>query len=295
MIAKKWTPPLKATEEEAYNTLYNNFYYIDGEIRTHHLWIESINTRQYRADLLGSKRIGFSGVGGEQYRNQERMLRKKWRFEEWVKHDLLLLNSGYSVLDKSKVNEYVDYISNKIIKELNISNHKFIDHYHVKRYFNEIYNPANRTLRTNVENQIAFFLSPFTDAHLSFEAYNALPSLGYSKEFEIMMIKALDRQIATVKTDYGYGLIRGEPLRLKYFSFAKEFLPKGAYNKIRLFRKQPSPFITNYTNTFPFARNLLSNVNDLGIPINTENLAKNAFLGPLLISLGFLIERIKSV
>ena len=171
------------------------------------------------------------------------------------------------------------------------SGQKRLDHFHIKRYYNEIYNPANRTVRTNYENQLGFFLSPFTDATLSFPAYNAIPFLGISKGYEKDIIRHLEPAMASVMTDYGFDLEKGEPRSSAWLTYYKEMLPKSVYNRFYFSRKKKTHFLEDFENKFSFAPELTNLVKDLQLPLRLERLSQNAFLAPLIPATGYFIRK----
>ncbi len=294
LICRTVTPPLEMTPEKAWDTLEKNYYYIDGHIRANQLWTEEVNIPHYRRDLLADKRIGMSGVGGEQYRNHIRMWFKKWNFRRWVKYDLVLKSSGDQFLSRQGTEELVDYLLFKISKYLKLDTTGSIDHLGVKRYYNEIYNPSNRTVRNNIENQLAFFLSPYTEFHLARQAYGIIPYLGLSSEFEGEMIKQLHPIIAAIMTDYGFDLNKGEPLISKLVTIEKDLLPKPVFNKIYHFKKRENRFLNNYMTNFEFSQKLFKNVTNLELPLNLSATLINSYQGTLIMEMGYFLEKLKN-
>jgi hypothetical protein len=288
-----FTYPLEMDEEMAHETLYQSFLFMDGQIRTHHLWTEEISTRAYRETLFGDKRISINGVGGEQYRNSERMILPRWNFNNWLTYELVYRHSGNCFKKKREKEYFLEYLGNKIKSRVKNSNLKYINHLSVKRYFNEVYNPANRTVWTNAENQIAFCLSPYTDYHLSMNAYSIIPHLGLSQKFEIDMIRRLDPEIASIETDYGYDLIKGEPFHKRYITYFKEFTPFKLYYKLYELYKPGSSFYQDYEKKFPFVKTNTKRLYDLNLAINLEKIKSNHFLSPLIISMGYFINKLK--
>lgn len=286
--------PLEMDEEKASETLYQSFLFMDGQVRTHHLWTEEISTRAYRETLLGDKRIGINGVGGEQYRNSERMILPRWNFKNWLTYELVYRYSGNCFKNTKEKECFLEYLGSKIKSRLNHSNFKHINHLAVKRYLNEVYNPANRTVRTNAENQIAFCLSPYTDYHLSMNAYSIIPHLGVSQKFETDMIRRLDPGIASIETDYGYDLIKGELFYKKGITYFKEFIPFKLYYKLYELYKPGSHFYREYENKFPFVKENTKMLYDLNLPINLDKIKISDFLSPLIISVGYFLNKLKN-
>lgn len=292
MASIPFTPALEMDEEKAHKTLEQSMLFMDGQIRANHYWTEEINTRSYREVLLGEKGIYLNGVGGEQYRNEERMVLPRWNVKNWITYELIYRYSGNCFRSKFYQRQLVEYISGKIKKCLGgLSDFKYIDHLGVKRYLNEVYIPANRTLRTNAENQIAFCLSPFTDSNLSFRAYDIIPQLGLSQKFETAMIVKLDPLIASVKTDYGYNLIKGEPLYRRWMTLIKECTPFGLYYRLYRWRKSSSRFYQKYEARFPFVKENSKVLENLDLGLNLDIIKTSSLLSPLMISLGYFLGK----
>jgi hypothetical protein len=287
------TEPLEMSPEQAMATLRRSFFFFDGLVRTHHLWTEEINTRSYRERLLGDRRLGFSGVGGEQYRNQERMLHSKWGIRKWVEYDLVYKHSGDCFHSKKRKGEFLEFLEAKIRKRLGLRHDTHVDHFLVKRYFNEIYNPANRTVRMNIENQIAFFLCPYTEFRVSRQAYKAVPHLGAFLTFEADMIKTLSPRLAAIETHNGFPLTKGDPVAAILAAHGKELLPKGLFYRIYRSRKRPSSFYADYTGKFEFAAANAELIKALDLPVDINKIMSNAFLSPLVISLGYFLASLK--
>jgi hypothetical protein len=287
------TDPLDMDPEQALETLQQSFLFFDGLVRTHHLWIQEINTRSYRERLLNDKRIGFNGVGGEQYRNQERMILPRWNFQKWLEYDLVYQNAGDCFHNTSSKREFFEYLGSKIRTDLGIHKISSIDHLAIKRYFNEIYNPANRTVRMNAENQIAFFLCPFTEYQVSREAYKIIPHLGAFQKFEADMINTLSPALASIETHNGFPLNKGDPWMTQLASLAGELIPKGIYNKIYRWRKARSSFYSCYTRKFGFTNDNTRLILALNLAVDINKLMPSAYLSPLIISMGYFLNALK--
>ncbi|MGE5343005.1 MAG: hypothetical protein ACM3SY_16135 [Candidatus Omnitrophota bacterium] len=293
-ISIPYTEPLDMDEHQARDTLHRAFLFMDGHVRAHHFWHEAINTRDYRSALVGEQRLGMNGVGGEQYRNEERMIRPRRNFKEWVAVELVYKYSGDCFNDRVERNEFLFYLGNKIKTRLNLADPNRIGRLDVKRYFNEVYNPANRTVRTNMENQCHFCLSPYTDYTLATNAYRIIPHLGVSREFEGEMIKRLDPVLAAIPTHYGEALIRGEPLYSRLMSVVKELTPVSLYGKLYHAHKSKSTFYRDYVTKFPFIGENTRMLEELRLPLNPDTIKGNALLGPLVISMGHFLDELKT-
>jgi hypothetical protein len=287
--------PIDMCEDEVLKTLNQSFWFMDGHVRIYHHWHEEINTRIYRESLLGEKRVSFNGVGGEQYRNIERMVVFKWSLRSWLNNELIYRFSGNCFKSGADRKNFIEYLGTKIKSRLNLNQKTKIDLLTSKRYLNEVFNPANRALRTNAENQISFSLSPFTDFNVSRGAYTVIPHLGASQRFERNMIKALDSKIASIETDYGYSLTETEPLHMRSLSYGKALIPLNIFHKAyRMVKFKKDNFYDNYEKKFPLVKKNTEILKDLNLPINLDLIKVNRLMSPLLISMGFFLYKLSN-
>lgn len=275
------------------NLLNNNFWYNDGLIRTHQLWIEEIKSHEYLQKLLGSNKINTSGVGGEQYRNNERLKEKNYSYSKWVKYELLLKYNNNPFYKRKDQLEVINYLKEKINFILNRDDQSNIHYLDIKRYYNEIYNPANRTIRNNIENQSHYFLSPFTDYELSQKAYASIPWLGLDFDFEKNMISEISETLAKIKTDYGFAPGANIPIKQRIYSYTKRNLPLYLIWLLHHKKRPKAVFIKDISEKYPFLNSYIEYVKELKLPINVNNLSENNFLSPLILELGYFINKLK--
>lgn len=171
------------------NNLEQAFLFFDGLVRMHSFWTEEYNTRVYREKILGDNRLGLSGIGGEQYRNEERMSKPSTNLKSVIKYRILLNICGDCFKNRSGLENVIEKIENKIRKKLFLGNKKKITHLDYKRYLSEVFVSARLGVRNNAENQLSFFLSPFTEYFVSEASYKIVNKLGPSLQFEEDMIK----------------------------------------------------------------------------------------------------------
>lgn len=281
---------LEHNNEQFEELIYKNYYYNDGLVRSHQLWTEEISCREYRTELLRDKRIGFSGVGGEQYRNNERLLRSDYFIEKWIKYELVYKYSN-NIFKNTQISScLIEYIASKIITLLGLKNPNKITRYEIKRYFNEIYNPSNRTIKNNIENQLCFFLSPFTDPYLSFPAYDNVAQKCLAFRLELDLIRAIDPHLAGVQTDYGFSFINGEPFINKVYTLGKNILPLSGFFYFNKMRKKRNTNWLKIENKFPLVAESFSIINNLELGIDLTKLSQNKYLSSLIIDAGYFIK-----
>ncbi len=286
------THPQDMNEEYLKNVLNEAFYFYDGQVRAHCYWTEEYNTLKYRKQVIKNNGLGLHGIGGEQYRNEERML-GSWNTENWIKYDLIYKYSGDCFLSEIEKENFYKYYSDKVSKALDKKMTGRVDHLTVKRFLNEVYIPANRATRTNAENAVMFFLSPFAEYAVAQKAYEAIPYFGLSTGFQKDIIKTLDPEIAAVESDYGYNFYDGEPLKMKLATLIKEMLPKSLFYKVMHKRKNSNNDQTykQLEDKFSFFREYETYLSKLNLALNIEYLKTKADLAPLILSIGVVLKK----
>lgn len=73
--------------------LDNICYFVDGQIRAEIYWQDFFNSRDYKLKIFKNK-LELNGIGGEQYRNVERMILPYWKFNNWLENEYLFKYSG---------------------------------------------------------------------------------------------------------------------------------------------------------------------------------------------------------
>ena len=288
--------PEDMTREEALDTLQQSFYHNDGHIRTQIYWHEYYNTLDYARSIFGTGFLALNGIGGELYRNFEKMVLPEWNFESWLKYEILYRNSANLFNDKKTENEFIAYFSSKILDRLRVDQPRFIDRLFLKRYHNEVYNVSNRCVRSVMENKLINSLSPFVEPLVSFKAYEAIPALGNSMSFQSDMIKMINPELAKVNSNYGYDFFTGESFLSVIQNYLFEMLPKKyffkMYNAIR--KNYNDDFYDRYKYRFDFMTGFEDHIMDLNLPVDIKRLKSIKHTGWLLISLGFFLMELEN-
>ena len=291
IVSEKHRPPIDLNSEEFIQRLHENMFYNDGQIRTHQLWIEEINSENYRNKIIGDKRISIGGVGGEQYRNNERLVRGRYHIYDWIKYEYLRKDINKFVLGNNYSEEILENIIRKVKSLLSLSS-DYIDYVIIKRFMNEIYNPANRTLRNNIENKNYFFLTPFTEYLVSRNAYLSVNHLGVGFEFEMSMIRRMDPEISRVMTDYGFSLEKREPFYRLGTPVLKSIVGIPAYNRFKYLFNRNGNLMKSLLEKDNNLSGYINIIEDLNLGINIQKVKNSDYLSPLLIQSGYLIDKL---
>ncbi len=286
------------SDEELLQVMSSSSRFYDGQIRGTCNWNEEYNTLEYRLKTLRDKRLGFHGIGGEQYRNSDRMCLRSWNFDNWVKFRYIRRASGSSFVNEKDEKEFCDYLKVKIISKAGFDENKnHLTLFDLKRIQNEIFISSYRGARTNAENRLAFFLSPFADHHVSEAAYSIIPFLDCTNNFEIELIRHFSPELAEYPSDYGFPFNRKEPFK-KYFGpgIIENLLPpKVAWGVRELYKKNKlTDSFKSKIGSSELLKRYIQNVIDLGLPLNINKLLRRPDIAPLVISTGFSLENYNS-
>jgi hypothetical protein len=162
----------------------------------------------------------------------------------------------------------------------------------VKKYFNEVYNLSNRTLRTNIENTLIYHLSPFTDSFLSKFAYRAVPFLGKSYRFQGEMINRINPDLANITSRYGYTFSDIPLFKEDLLTIVKESIP---YKYTPIINKIKSYLKTNKNTANAELISVLINktiIDELGLPIKWRKVLNNPALAPLPFEISYFIQKL---
>ncbi|MDR2887502.1 MAG: hypothetical protein LBV26_05820 [Bacteroidales bacterium] len=273
------------------NILSRSMLFCDGQVRTNCFWHEEFNTAGYRINILHDKKLGLSGIGGEQYRNMEKYFYPG--LDRFIRLELVIRHCGQNIAGSKTIDGVVARISDKIKKRLNVKQQ--MDMTAIKQCMNHIYIPANRGLRGSYENRLSFFLYPFADREVSAAAINAAKFLGWSMDYEAELIKYVAPELMDAPASYSFRLGDGEPLgRIVSATVLNNFIPCRLSNRIKefVFPQDISLWETFMCRFEVFSKSFLT-VKRLGLPVKPENLIKRKGVGPLVFAMGFLLDRFK--
>lgn len=270
----------------------DNFLFNDGLIRTHQLWTEVNKSSNDMRLIYNKDKVGFSGVGGEQYRNSEFLVKKQYNLKKWIKSELVLRHVGNPFLIKKQEEDFIEYLKEKICHCLNLSNSaSIISILNIKRYYNEIWNPANRTIRNNIENQMVFFLSPFTEYTVSRAAYASIPFHGVGLGFEKEMIKKTSPEFAGIQTEYNCTPSGKEPLKYMYIGHLKNMLGLQLYNYLYYINKKRSQnTFDKFINVYPEFDYCIYIFKELFPDLKENNLVDSNYLSLIIVEAAFFLK-----
>ncbi len=295
-VSPKVIPTEEMDDDTLLRTIESSYKYCDGAIRLHNNWLEEYNTWEYQARIMGNMLLGVNGIGGEQYRNHDRLYIKPWLFKQWIKYYYIRRTSGNLFLCSKDEREIVFSIMCKISDLLGFSKSKqWIKLSDLKRIQNEVMIPAYRGTITDAANRYAWSLSPFADVHLSTSAYNIVRYLRSSRNFEAELIREASPNLAHYRTDYGYNLLGGEPWSYRLASTLFEnLLPAAMKWKIReVIRKgKQETAVVKKIRSSAVLQVYFQKTVHAGLPLSEEMLISREVTACMAVSLGFFLEKL---
>ena len=285
------TPTRTMTEEQLGEMMSDAMDFYDGLARKYCPWLEQLTTRSYRSAVLGANRLGLSGVGGEQYRNSDRVLRRRRPTQEWLKYRFLPGEGGDCFASSRDERRFLDRFAQKIALHLGSGRDRHMTRLDIRRFSNELYVRSRIGTRNNAENQISFFLSPYLEPSVAQVAYRDIPWLGAGYHFEAEMIRRLDPDIASIPSDYGWNFLGREPWRNRAAAYVKEFVPlSGPLLRARKPRPRGSLFEELRARSH-LVRECISTVSVLRLPLRLDVLLSDPLMAPVVIGLGYFLIR----
>ncbi|NTU74095.1 hypothetical protein HGB07_08195, partial [Candidatus Roizmanbacteria bacterium] len=203
--------PADMDVDEFERNLENTAAYNDGRVIHDYSWLLYFRTRWYREAVLRDLRFGMNGLAGELYRNHDNHCYHKVNVREWFKARVLAPGVIPSVSSRI-LDESLDYILAKAGTALGEDFACYITHHQTRRYFGELFSVYGAAVRTNIDNQLAFSLSPFLDYGPRMASYRALPHIGLDGRFEAAMISRMEPSVASLVSSYGYAFDRRPPI-----------------------------------------------------------------------------------
>ncbi|MEO6488916.1 MAG: hypothetical protein ABIO04_03160, partial [Ferruginibacter sp.] len=303
-IAERAGVPLRVVEgkyhfdksnEQLENTLKKSLFFYDGHIRMHCFLMEDYHTIEHRIKILGNKKLGINGIGGEQYRNEWHMETSRWPVAYFTRYAMTYHISGESFTDRDYENQYFKYLTRKLLKKLGLpASTKKISRKYIQKYYNEVYVASLMGVRTNAENVLGHFITPFIDRQLTRNAYRSLPHHGISFAFQQAMLKKMDRDLASVQSGYGYSFTEGEPLKKKLKYLLKEFTPANIYQKKlnKKFGVAGNSDFLQYLEKYPVFRESVKLIHQYKLPIDEKTITSRPDILPVYLSLAYFLNHL---
>lgn len=270
--------------------LRDGFHFWDGVCRIHHLWLEKRKSRGFLREVYGGTTAGVSGVGGERFRIHDGLLSPSYAIDPWIDNEILFNVCGNALLKKDEAREFHRSFKDRVKRLSGASDgERRIDLKSIRSFYDIVYNTANRTLRSSIENQLVYFVSPFVEPGISAVDTDFLTSHRF---FELELIRALGPDLADVMTSYGYSPGSPKPLRDRVLFMAKRRYLFSTFHSVRRFlRRNEGTLAERLLSKHPFLKEYLDRVEELELPLDLGRILSCDSLSPLVLQTGmFLAE-----
>lgn len=179
------------------NNLKNAFLFYDGQFRVNHGWTREYRTIEYRRKVLNGCKMGISGHAGELFRNDYNLDSGKFSYDIWIKNNVIG-RSGRKKLHKDEFEDLKHYIKAKTEHVID-GNTQVINKALTHSYYNEVWVPSGPGIRNSIENQLSFYVSPFTDYNISKRAYRLIPYLGKKATYEKDLVNFFNENLSGIQ------------------------------------------------------------------------------------------------
>lgn len=279
------------TDNELEETMSNAMRFVDGQARPTRYWIQREKNLPWRLQLLEGAYMELDGIGGEQFRN-DGPYSYQLDLDEFILY-FYSLPIIHEFFKRERLKEdFVQYLREKIAHHLNINLDHKIDLLGLKKFENELYIPGGRGINMNVENQLLYFLSPFTLPRISFKAYRLVPYHRWNNNYQQVMIKKIDPDLSKIICNRGYDFYNGQRLIHKLKRLINSRTPLNYYWKKRLnnFKNTRDQVFIEFVNKSELIKCKLNYLRNLFPDLNINPLLNNREHGQILLSLGYLLD-----
>jgi hypothetical protein len=202
VAVRSWTdldaPALAANMDDA-------LAYYDGRTNETMGTFGDCHTARIQRECRGEAAINLNGLGGELYRNRERLPPYGFGFMDWLAHYVIKPDADKCFLSAQAYKSFLDQLSRKYSGVLNSGALKRFDRHMARRWYHEVWLPCFAGPRLSAENRVGLALMPFADGAVSAAAFAATPFIGAHGEFEASLIRRIDEKIASMPSTYGPG------------------------------------------------------------------------------------------
>ncbi len=180
----------------------NAFHFYDGQFRVNHGWTRQYRTAQYRIKAIAGCSMGLSGHAGELLRNDYNLDSGSFSYCLFLMNHLLGKSGQNQLGSKNDIDELFSYIKHKLIHIFDPGINKLVDKETVHRYYNEAWCPSGPGIRISIENQISYYVSPFSDYNISKNAYNLVPYLNKGAVYEKKLVKQYYQSLSKIPYEF---------------------------------------------------------------------------------------------
>jgi hypothetical protein len=270
----------------------NTAAYFDGRVALDYNWLQFFRTRWYREQVLWPMRFSMNGLGGELYRNYDHRVYRTACSRAWVK--ARAMGPGvFSAIERVALEQVVDSVLEKATSRLGEDVSKKISDRQSRRYYGELFSVYCEAVRLNVDNQLAYSLSPFLDFPLRESVYRLRRQLGLGGRFARGLITRLNPSVAALMSSYGYAFDRPEPLSARFRFMLSGGIPNpvlNIMNPVRLHcRGEAAPVYATLYKQQPLVREAVDVMRSPCFSFKWDRVTQDPILALRVISIGLML------
>lgn len=193
--------------DEVMRVLKENVYYFDARNADMIGAFSQTHTREYKKEVSHKSGVTYSGIGGEIYRNFYYTSLPLFNLKSWLGSRIFAANSMELLGEKlyiettNRIINKLEFCPGRVLKSL--AKREF-----AKRYFDSYRIPNALSNVVHANNQMSFFLAPFTEARIIQMASHDSKWQDHCGQYEGKIIASFSQAAAKIMTSKGYRLDR---------------------------------------------------------------------------------------
>jgi len=233
-----------------------------------------VHTARVFRQCVGDAVLNLNGLGGELFRNRERLPRYFFPYRIWLRHYVVSSSARQIFKTQRAYRTFESWLAAKYAGLLREENPAFVGRLFARRWYREILLPFFVGLRLDAENRVCPSFMPFADIEIVEAALEVTPFIGAHGRVEAALIRALNPELARVRSSYGPDF-SDESFRHRTSECVKAMVPISfRYARRRwLSGKTESPGIANEALLDVF-REPLEYLESAGLPLDIQRMAR---------------------
>jgi len=167
-----------------------------------------VHTARIHRECMGPAAVNLNGLGGELYRNRERLPPFPFSFTAWLWQYVAGPDLQGAFTAPRDREHFESYFATRHGAVLGLSKLKWLDRHLARRWYRDIWLPHFAGARLAAERRVGRAMMPFADPAVSATALAATPFIGAHGELEAELLRRLDAGIAALPSSYGAGFGR---------------------------------------------------------------------------------------
>lgn len=181
----------------------DSILFFDGRTNATMGTFNDVHTLKTQVKCLGPASLHLNGLGGELYRNRERLPRYRFSFKDWLRYYVIAPDSRHYFSSLSARANFEKRLAEKYNSLLGSDHLRWIDRKFARQYYRDIWLPFSAGPRVSADNLVSAALMPFSEATTSLGALKVTRFIGPHGAFEAAMIRRLNDGVASLPSEYG--------------------------------------------------------------------------------------------